>query len=519
MPNPRPRPASARSAATRVTDAPAAKAVVVALDRRDAPPPPRERLEWDPDVPGLALRSRPSGARSWVVVRKVDGRTVKRTLGSADALTRAQARALASAPMEAAAHAPTLAAFCETFLDDCAGRWKPGTRDANADSVRSHIARSALGPMRIDVIDAGDVAGWLAAMTLAEGTRNRALAVLSGAMRHAELLGHRRAGSNPCKGLRRRRSDFTAHYLSAEEYARLGAALRAMETRRPIEVAALRFIALTGARRGEALALEWSTVDGGRAVLPDSKTGPRTIWLGAAARGVLAGLPQTASPRVFPGRRADREPALDAAWREVRAAMELPTLRVHDLRHAFASVAVTSGEPLRTVSGLLGHTELTTTEGYAHLAREPIAAAAQRVGDHLAQALAASTTPAIPAGRRGRRATAAPLAPALGQAPTVEPAPAPAMHTQPLSSPAATAPVSPAAKAAAQTGTPIRERDDTKPAAMELPPLWSDIPVFLRMTIALPAFCRARGIDEDAFHAALIAWRAVHGRKVREARR
>ena len=152
-------------------------------------------------------------------------------------------------------------------------------------------------------------------------------------------------------------------------------------------LAALRFLLYTGARKSEALRLKWEHVHGDRAVLPDSKTGPRTLWLASPARAVLdARSRRNDCPWVFAG--SDGAPvALDKAWNAVRAAAGLPALRIHDLRHSLAAVSVNGGEGLRTVAGLLGHADIKTTFGYAHLAEGSVFDAANRVSRGLADML------------------------------------------------------------------------------------------------------------------------------------
>ena len=132
----------------------------------------------------------------------------------------------------------------------------------------------AFGDRRVDAIGAKDVRNWFDDLSATRaGSANRSLAVLSSMMKHAEALGLRREDSNPCKGLRRRKTGFEAHYLTDDEFAALGRALDDAEADHPVAVAALRFLLYTGARKSEALRLKWEHVHGDRAVLPDSKTG------------------------------------------------------------------------------------------------------------------------------------------------------------------------------------------------------------------------------------------------------
>ena len=128
----------------------------------------------------------------------------------------------------------------------------------------------AFGNRRVDAITARDVRSWFDELSVTRaGTANRSLAVLSSLMKHAEDLGLRPEGSNPCRGLRRRKSGFKAHYLIDVEFAALGWALARVEHEYPVAVAAVRFLLYTGARKSEALSLRWEHVHGDRAVLPD----------------------------------------------------------------------------------------------------------------------------------------------------------------------------------------------------------------------------------------------------------
>ena len=353
----------------------------------------REAVLWDSAAPGLGLRARPNGRKTWIVHRRCNGSVIKRTLGGLDALTVGDARHAARAMFAdaegngAAAAVPTVTTFAPAFLSDCAKRWKPATRRAHADGVRLHIL-PALGERRVDAVTAKDVRNWFDDLSVTRaGSANRALAVLSSMMKHAEALGLRREDSNPCKGLRRRKTGFTAHYLTDDEFAALGRAFDGAEADHPVAVAALRFLLYSGARKSEALRLKWEHVHGDRAVLPDSKTGPRTIWLASPARAVLAARSRrTNCPWVFAspcGGRAN----VDKAWNASRKEAGLDKLRIHDLRHSHAAVAVGGGEGLRVVAGLLGHADIKTTFGYAHLAEDSVVDAANRVSRGLADML------------------------------------------------------------------------------------------------------------------------------------
>lgn len=319
--------------------------ITEAQARAFAPVNGREAVLWDGAAPGLGLRARPNGRKTWIVHRRCNGSVVKRTLGALEALTiedaRHAPRALFSETQakRLPAAVPMVRTFAPAFLADCAERWKPATRYSHAKGMQLHIV-PAIGNRRVDAITAKDVLNWFDDLSVTRaGSANRALAVLSSMMKHAEALGLRREDSNPCKGLRRRKTRFEAHYLTDDEFLALGQALDGAEADCPVAVAVLRFLLYTGARKSEALRLKWEYVHGDRAVLRDSKTGPRTIWLASPARAVLAARPRRADgPWVFAS--SCGEPAnVDREWHVIREAADLPTLRIHDLHHSHPAVA------------------------------------------------------------------------------------------------------------------------------------------------------------------------------------
>jgi integrase len=182
-------------------------------------------------------------------------------------------------------------------------------------------------------------------------------------------------------------------FLSEAEIARLAAALddEQRRTSNPYPSAAIKTLLLTGARRGEISALQWRHVDFQRRclLLPDSKTGAKVIYLNAPTLEILSGLPHIeGNPNVFPGTREGAAiGALDKVWFRVRAAANLQNVRLHDLRHSFASMAVAGGLSLPVIGALLGHKHTATTARYAHLSANPIRAANDLVGTRIAAAM------------------------------------------------------------------------------------------------------------------------------------
>ena len=362
------------------------------LNRLESRSPKSEEVVWDTETKGLGLRRR-GAVQTWIMQVRIDGKSRKKTLGDADALSVEVARLEAANLIRVwtgktveVDEAITVAAFAERYLRDSAGQWKPTTQIGHASDVARRIA-PILGSLKLAEVDRPVVVKWLADMDSPESTKNRALAVLSGMMRHAELTGHRPSDSNPCKGLRRRKSGFVAQYLSDKEWARLGAALASFEEDEPEVVHLLRFLALTGGRRSEGRLLQWDMIEDKRAVIPDAKAGPRTLWLGKPARDILASRPRTSVYVFSRGERPLTDIRINQTWHRIRDKARLRDLRIHDLRHGFATAAVSANVPLKTVAGLLGHSDLETTAAYTQVDEDHIKKAAQRVGTRLNRSL------------------------------------------------------------------------------------------------------------------------------------
>jgi integrase len=223
---------------------------------------------------------------------------------------------------------------------------------------------------------------------------NRLLAVLSKMFNLAEQWGLRPDSSNPCRHIEK----FTEHkrerMLSPVELARLGDAL-AIYDGSPYPVAAIKLLVFTGARLGEVRGLRWEWIDleRGEARLPDSKTGAKTLHLPPPALAVLADLPRLDNnPHVIVGQKDGAAMVnIEKPWRAIRKAAGLDDVRLHDLRHAFASVAASSGMGLPIIGKMLGHTQAATTHRYAHLASDPVKAAAAAVAGKIAAAMSAGT--------------------------------------------------------------------------------------------------------------------------------
>ena len=249
----------------------------------------------------------------------------------------------------------------------------------------------AFGKMPLDRIGPEDVAAWFdAASRDRPGAANRAFEILRSMMFRAEEWGLCERGANPCLGIVKNPRNSVARFLDVDELARLGRALDAREAEWPEAVAAIRLRALTGCRRSEVLNLRWRDIGGDALNLVDSKTGPRKVPLGEAARTLIDAMPGERKPDgyLFPRYAEGRSTySLISCWRAACEDAKLGRLRLHDLRHTAASQAVMSGENLPLVGKMLGHRRHRTTSGYAHLADGHLVEAAEWVGSIIANSM------------------------------------------------------------------------------------------------------------------------------------
>jgi integrase len=215
---------------------------------------------------------------------------------------------------------------------------------------------------------------------------NRALPVLAAMLKYAEALGYLRKGSNPCRGTPRFKRKAMERFLSPPEYRRLGLALT--KPKKPIPRRSRPSACCFTPARGRRKSAACNGIGCRRRVLlPDSKTGPKTIWLCSQAVQILESLPRREGcPFVF-------QPEGRCTAQAGRLVVQIPPplraadLRIHDLRHSYASIAIRHNMPLATIGKLLGHELPETTAKYAHLADETIADAAARVSGGLASAI------------------------------------------------------------------------------------------------------------------------------------
>jgi integrase len=225
------------------------------------------------------------------------------------------------------------------------------------------------------------------------GTAARSLTVLGAMLEFA--VGRKLISANPAKAVKLFKAAKKERFLSETELAALAETMAAMEGERRLNAtatAAIRLLLLTGCRKSEILSLRWDWVDVERGCLrlPDSKTGAKVVPLAPAAAKLLTELPQ-GGRYVLPAAKGEGHyTGLQKDWERVRARAGLREVRIHDMRHSFASFAVADGNSLFLIGKVLGHKQARTTEGYAHLADDPTRAVADRTAARIAAALAAA---------------------------------------------------------------------------------------------------------------------------------
>ncbi len=370
----------------------------------------KDYFVWDSELAGFGVRIFASGRKSYLVQYRAAGRSRRRSIGRHGVLTSDEARnearkllgdiAKGGNPAEerqARLRAPTMASLCERFLEDYAMNFcKPSTRRGYEIMMRTCI-RPHFGTRKIADICRADIVAFHHEMRGRPYMANRCVSVLSRMFNLAEDWGLRAEGSNPARRIKKYREEEKKRYLSDAEQMRLGSVLASrmeegLET--PHVVAALYLLMLTGCRLGEILTLQWDFVTAHHLELPDSKTGKRRIPLPREAYDVIMSLERrTGNPFVILGETEDGHLInLQKPWSRIKKEAGLDDVRMHDLRHTYASVAVMSGIDPFLLKEIMGHRNLATTLRYAHFADEAVQRAAGSVASRLAQAIRPSSS-------------------------------------------------------------------------------------------------------------------------------
>ena len=387
----------------------------------------KDTMFWDSELAGFGVRVYPSGMKVYIAQTRARGKAAQRvTVGEHGVITPEEARRRAGLillrikagrepvpePLAATlAGGPTVADLARHYLEDhVAVRCKAKTEADYRQAIAKHIA-PALGRQPALAVDHARVTELHHALRDTPAMANRVVDTLSRIYNAAEDKGRIPEGSNPCRLVVRNREQKRERFLTPDELKRLGRVLEDADRGGQVSVysvAAIRLLILTGCRKREILHLRWEQVDldAGELRLPDTKTGPRTVLLSPVAVRVLERVPRLpGSPWAIPGKVEGRPMRnIDETWWAVCKAAGIEDIRIHDCRHSFASRALALGVSLPMIGRLLGHSEVQTTERYAHLASDWLKESAVRISESIAADILTGypgAKPGTPAGPRG----------------------------------------------------------------------------------------------------------------------
>ena len=360
------------------------------IDDVDTPAGGDETVLWDSELRGFGVRIRASGRRSFIIkYRNQFGQQRKYTIGSMGPMTPEEARKHArrlllevsqgkdpAAQAQEARVAPTVSDLADQYMAEHA---KPKKRPLSIKSdetlLRRHILPK-LGRKKIAALTRADVMKFHQSMHVLPGAANRAVTLLSKMMNLAEQWGYRPDNTNPCRHIQKFREKSAERFLTHEEINRLLTHLNTLESKRQESIdviVAIRLLLFTGCRRGEVLTLQWRFIDLEKGILqlPETKTGKRTVYLMENAVEVLrdhAKRFDSLHGYVIRGACTGGHLVnLQKPWTRIRSGCGLDDVRLHDLRHTFASIGAASGLSLPMIGALLGHSQPQTTKRYAHL--------------------------------------------------------------------------------------------------------------------------------------------------------
>ncbi len=359
---------------------------------------------------GFGVKITPTGRRVYLIQYRLggrSGRTRRLTVGQHGKTTAEKARIQAkiwlgdaaagrdpATERDQAKAARSLGSVLDQFLEEHVDAKLRGSTSREYRRIVKLYVGQTLRRRPLAEVERADIARLHHAMREKPYQANRTLALLSKFFNWSERCGLRPDGSNPCRHVEKYREKKRERFLSEEEMARLGDALVQAEASGSASIwviAAIRLLILTGARLNEILTLKWDYVNFERQHLrlPESKTGIRSVYLNAPALEVLSSMPRIeGNPYVICGNKPGAHFVnLQKPWRRIREKAGLEDVRIHDLRHSFASVAAVGGMSLPVIGALLGHSQPQTTARYAHLSADPLKEASDIIARRISGAM------------------------------------------------------------------------------------------------------------------------------------
>ncbi len=365
-------------------------------------PQKKDLILWDSEVSGFMCKVTPAGKKSYFLYYRTHDRRQRRPkIGDHGVVTCEQARGIAqrwllevsqgkdpSSDKKQLRDIPTFKELADQYMREHAPRKKASSRKEDYRLWQQYVL-PVLGTLKVSSLERSDISKLHYSLHHMPTTANRILSLLSKALNLAELWGYRQNHSNPCLHVKKYAEKKRETFLSQEEIGRLMDILNEEErnSQNPWALYAIRLLLITGCRLNEMLALKWEEVDFSNQYLrlSDSKTGKKLVYLSTVAVELLKKVPQMKNnPYVICGEKKGAHLVnLQKPWRRIRKKADLDHVRLHDLRHTFASIAASDGLSLPIIGALLGHKQTQTTARYAHLIGQPLIEAAEKIGGRM----------------------------------------------------------------------------------------------------------------------------------------